>query len=130
MGVALGRTRTTDGLRVVNYNPTAARLKHPQEVYDFYGQSLQGPGPGNPSLSHHYHTSHHHQYCHCSSHISHFELRHKCFCNISSHRSLKSQVILILYKQVGIYLEKFAKSDNNFMNKTCAKLSSVRNKMA
>jgi hypothetical protein len=43
MGVALGRTRTTDGLCVVNCKPTAARLKHPQEVYDFYGVESTRP---------------------------------------------------------------------------------------
>lgn len=43
MGVALGRAGTTDGLPVVNYNPTAARLKHPQEVYNFYGEESTRP---------------------------------------------------------------------------------------
>jgi hypothetical protein len=37
MGVVSGRATCTDGLRIVNYNSTAARLKHDQVVYDFYG---------------------------------------------------------------------------------------------
>ena len=36
MGVAVGRAVRISGLRIVNYNSTAAHLKHPQVVYDFY----------------------------------------------------------------------------------------------
>lgn len=36
MGVAVGRAMTIDGLRIINYNSKAAKLKHRSEVYDFY----------------------------------------------------------------------------------------------
>ncbi|KAL3841440.1 hypothetical protein ACJMK2_019590 [Sinanodonta woodiana] len=34
MGVSVGRATSKEGLRILNYNPKAARLKHPQGVYD------------------------------------------------------------------------------------------------
>jgi hypothetical protein len=43
MGVAIARATCTDGLRIVNYNSTAARLKHDQVVYDFYGLDSMQP---------------------------------------------------------------------------------------
>ena len=36
MGIAIGRAITTEGLRILNYNPMAARLKHGDVVYNFY----------------------------------------------------------------------------------------------
>ena len=39
MGVAVGRAVRISGLRIVNYNSTAAHLKHPQVVYDFYSSA-------------------------------------------------------------------------------------------
>ena len=36
LGVAVGRSVSNDGLRIVNYNSTAANLRHPDHVYDFY----------------------------------------------------------------------------------------------
>ena len=36
MGVAVGRVETKAGLRVRNFNRSAATLKHPSCVYDFY----------------------------------------------------------------------------------------------
>jgi ATP-dependent exoDNAse (exonuclease V) alpha subunit len=36
MGVAVGRSVTKDGLRVVNFNLQDAKLKHPEEIYAFY----------------------------------------------------------------------------------------------
>ncbi|VDI51194.1 Hypothetical predicted protein [Mytilus galloprovincialis] len=42
MGVAIGRAMTIQGLRVVNYNSKAAKLKHNEDVYNLYDQeSLQ-----------------------------------------------------------------------------------------
>ncbi|CAC5383693.1 PIF1 [Mytilus coruscus] len=38
MGVAIGRAMTIQGLRVVNYNSKAAKLKHNEYVYNFYDQ--------------------------------------------------------------------------------------------
>ena len=35
LGVALGRATSSRGIRVLNYNPTAARIQHPKSVYDF-----------------------------------------------------------------------------------------------
>ena len=39
MGVAVGRAVRISGLIIVNYNSTAAHLKHPQVVYDFYSSA-------------------------------------------------------------------------------------------
>lgn len=36
MGVAVVQAMTIDGLRIINYNSKAAKLKHRSEVYDFY----------------------------------------------------------------------------------------------
>ncbi|XP_071143980.1 uncharacterized protein [Mytilus edulis] len=36
MGVAVGRAVSIDGLRLVNYNSSAANKKHPDIVYEFY----------------------------------------------------------------------------------------------
>jgi hypothetical protein len=36
LGVAIGRAISTDKLRVRNYNPAVATLKHPPHVYEFY----------------------------------------------------------------------------------------------
>lgn len=36
LGVAVGRCVSTDGLRIINYNSNAAKLLHPEYVYDFY----------------------------------------------------------------------------------------------
>ena len=36
MGVAVGRATCKDGLQVLNYNPEAARMKHPAAVGQFY----------------------------------------------------------------------------------------------
>lgn len=43
MGVAVGRSVSTDGLIIVNYNSTAANLCHPDHVYDFYFQESIEP---------------------------------------------------------------------------------------
>ena len=43
MGVAVGRVLKTSGLKIVNYNSSAASLKHPQDVYDFYFRWSQEP---------------------------------------------------------------------------------------
>ena len=43
MGVAVGRSVTKDGLRVVNFNLQAAKLKHPEEVYAFYAEDFNEP---------------------------------------------------------------------------------------
>ena len=36
MGVAVGRAVNKRGLRIINYSPESANLKHPPEVYEFY----------------------------------------------------------------------------------------------
>lgn len=36
IGLAVGRSVTKDGLRILNFKLQAASLKHPEEVYDFY----------------------------------------------------------------------------------------------
>ena len=41
MGVAVGRAVNKAGLRIINYNREAAKLKHPREVYDFYAAESQ-----------------------------------------------------------------------------------------
>lgn len=43
MGVAVDRSVTTDGLRIVNLNLQAAPLKHPDEVYAFYAKDSNDP---------------------------------------------------------------------------------------
>ena len=36
LGVAIGRAASSYGLHIVNYNPKAARLQHPDSVHEFY----------------------------------------------------------------------------------------------
>jgi hypothetical protein len=43
MGVAIGRATNKAGLRVRNFNKTAAHLKHPPCVYEFYDKDFQQP---------------------------------------------------------------------------------------
>jgi hypothetical protein len=40
MGVAIGRAVSLSGLRVMNFNCTAASTKHPDVVYEFYEQDF------------------------------------------------------------------------------------------
>lgn len=45
MGVAIGRAVSTKGLRITNYNATAARLKHDTSVFEFYNLESVKPVP-------------------------------------------------------------------------------------
>ena len=35
LGVAVGRAESSNGIRIINYNPTAARIQHSKSVYEF-----------------------------------------------------------------------------------------------
>ena len=43
LGVAVSRVCSSRDLQIVNFNSSAARLKHPEKVYDFYGEESVEP---------------------------------------------------------------------------------------